>query len=62
MAGDLGSIFANNNKDILYLTIKKYPNMYGLSMFIHFAVASAKAHGVRQKVEVRGPMGLGLDV
>ena len=46
----LSSIFAENNKQKLCLTVKKYNNMYGLSMFIHFALASANTHGIRQKV------------
>ena len=31
-------------------------------MFIHHAIGCVKEYGVRQKVELRGPMGTGLDV
>ena len=58
----LKAILQSNNKDSLYLTVKKYNNKYGLSMFIHHAIGCVKEYGIRQKVEVRGPMGTGLDV
>ena len=51
-----------NNKDSLYLTIKKYNNRYGVSMFVFHSIECVKEFGIRQKIEVKGPMGTGLDV
>jgi len=57
----MNDMIAVNNKRTLCLTIKNYPKAYGLSSHVHHTI-SKMDHGVRERFEIRGPLGTGLEL